>query len=319
MLHCKQNITFENTTKERRSISPYVWSDDLIFRSYMRSINNIPLLTKEREKELAIIIQSNKDKQTVLEARNELICSNLKLVVKCAYKFYIKLHDPGQTKITLLDLIMEGNLGLINAARLFNPKFDNKFSSYATPSITNQISAGFKQYRFIKIPIRHFRYFNMINDIKRYYDGLNNDELQKKSKVPTYSFDRIMEEQGFINDDLVSLSLFDEEVIAGEEKSPLDIIAEKEQREYLLLKVSELPPSLKEVVWINFFHPDEINMTAIAQKLGITKQAVSQRIKKGLKILNRVIKREGTIIFNKTIKKGAKHEHHKTKRNSECK
>ena len=88
----------------------------------MQEISHHRLLTKEEEKQLAIIVQEYGE----LEAANELVTSNLKLVVNIALKF------QGILRHSILDLIQEGNIGLMQAARKFNPYKNVKFSYYSS-------------------------------------------------------------------------------------------------------------------------------------------------------------------------------------------
>ena len=100
-----------------RSLVPY---DPL--QMYLLEIRNYNLLTKEEEVELAIRVRENNDQ----EAAYRLITSNLRLVVKIAMDFH-----RYWTK-SLLDLIQEGNVGLIQAAQKFDPYRGIKFSYYSS-------------------------------------------------------------------------------------------------------------------------------------------------------------------------------------------
>ncbi len=88
--------------------------------TYFRDINRYPLLTKESERELAVKVQAGDP-----ESRDQMVRSNLRLVVSIA-KHYV---DRG---LPLLDLIEEGNLGLLKAVERFDPKQECRFSTYAT-------------------------------------------------------------------------------------------------------------------------------------------------------------------------------------------
>jgi RNA polymerase sigma-32 factor len=89
---------------------------------YIWEINRYPLLTREQEKELAIRYREHGD----TEAARQLVTANLRLVVKIAMDFQRHwMHN-------LLDLIQEGNIGLMQAVKKFDPYRDIKFSYYAS-------------------------------------------------------------------------------------------------------------------------------------------------------------------------------------------
>ena len=115
--------------------------DDAI-KIYLRDIQRTPLLTAESEKELARKIE--KGDRT---ARNKMIESNLRLVVKIA-KRYINRGLP------FLDLIEEGNLGLIKAVERFSLAKECRFSTYATWWIRQSIERSLvNQSRTIRLPV----------------------------------------------------------------------------------------------------------------------------------------------------------------------
>ena len=93
-----------------------------LLRIYLHDIKQYQLLTREEERELATRIRDKKDER----AAHRLITSNLRLVVKIAMNFH-----RYWTK-NLLDLIQEGNLGLLRAVRKFDPCRSTKFSYYAS-------------------------------------------------------------------------------------------------------------------------------------------------------------------------------------------
>ncbi|MBK5274565.1 MAG: RNA polymerase sigma factor RpoD/SigA [Desulfuromonadales bacterium] len=115
--------------------------DDAI-KIYLRDIQRTPLLNAESEKELARKIEQG-DKA----ARNKMIESNLRLVVKIA-KRYINRGLP------FLDLIEEGNLGLIKAVERFNLAKECRFSTYATWWVRQSIERSLvNQSRTIRLPV----------------------------------------------------------------------------------------------------------------------------------------------------------------------
>jgi RNA polymerase primary sigma factor len=87
----------------------------------LREINKIPLLTPDEERDLATRIQQEGD----LEARERMIQANLRLVVSIAKNY-------ARRGLTLMDLIEEGNVGLMRAVEKFDPAEETRFSTYAT-------------------------------------------------------------------------------------------------------------------------------------------------------------------------------------------
>lgn len=111
-------------------------------RAYIETIKDVPLLTAKEEKELA-----RKAKKGSKVAKRKLITSNLKLVVNIA-KHYTRYG------LSLMDLIEEGNLGLIRAIEKFKPSKGYRFSTYAAWWIRQAITrALIDQGRTIRIPV----------------------------------------------------------------------------------------------------------------------------------------------------------------------
>ena len=90
-------------------------------RKYLSEVSRYPVLSREEEFEVARRIHEDKDKEAV----QKLVMSNLKLVVKISLEYY-------NTYQNILDLIQEGNVGLLHAVKKFNPYKGTKFSTYAS-------------------------------------------------------------------------------------------------------------------------------------------------------------------------------------------
>ena len=109
---------------------------------YLREIGQIPLLTPEQEIELAAKIKLGDN-----QARSLMIRSNLRLVVKIA-------HDYGNLGLPLLDLISEGNMGLMKAVERFDPAKGGKLSTYAAWWIKQSIKRALaNQSKTIRLPV----------------------------------------------------------------------------------------------------------------------------------------------------------------------
>src|SRR3989339_497902 len=132
------------TTLDSRSISDPV-------RMYLREIGRIPLLTRDQEIDLA-----QKTEAGDLNAKEKLTSSNLRLVVSIAKKYIGR-------GMSFLDLIQEGNKGLIRAVEKYNWKKGFKFSTYATWWIRQAITRAIAdQARTIRIPVHMVETINKL-------------------------------------------------------------------------------------------------------------------------------------------------------------
>jgi RNA polymerase primary sigma factor len=134
--------------------------------TYLAEISKIPLLTAADEKRLARQAQAGS-----AEARRKIIVSNLRLVVSIAKK-YLYYGLP------LLDLIEEGNLGLMKAADRFDPERGCKFSTYATWWIRQAITRALSNYgRTVRVPV-------YVTDNVAKYKKVGQEQYIKTGKRP---------------------------------------------------------------------------------------------------------------------------------------
>jgi RNA polymerase primary sigma factor len=117
-------------------------SPDTNIGLYLREISQVPLLTPQEEVKLAGQIKRGNRK-----AREKMIKANLRLVVKIA-------HDFGNYGLPLLDLVSEGNIGLMKAVERFDPKKGGKLSTYASWWIKQSIKRALaNQSKTIRLPV----------------------------------------------------------------------------------------------------------------------------------------------------------------------
>src|SRR5881409_3794209 len=149
-----------------RASEPEGGSDDAV-RAYLKNIGKVRLLTKEDEVRLARHAESGD-----MAAKNALIEANLRLVVSIAKRY------TGRG-LTLLDLIQEGNLGLIRAVEKFDWRRGFKFSTYATWWIRQAITRALAdQSRTIRIPVHMVERMNRVGRVRRAL-------VQKNGREPT--------------------------------------------------------------------------------------------------------------------------------------
>lgn len=158
-------------------------------KMYLKEIGALPLLTSEEEIVLAKTVEAGmradalpEEKEAALEAKRELADRNLRLVVSIAKKYLGR-------GLQFLDLIQEGNLGLLKAVDKFDYTKGYKFSTYATWWIRQAITRAIAdQARTIRVPVHMVETINKLNRISRQLLQENgreatNEELAKTMGV----------------------------------------------------------------------------------------------------------------------------------------
>ena len=135
--------------------------DSKVLRKYLDDIARYAILTPERERELGRIIRcADSSEEARREAVDELVRGNLRFVVSYAKRF----HSPG---ISFLDLINEGNIGLIQAARRFDPDRGVKFITYAVWWVRQAISNALsEQWGAIRLPHKQATLHSRLGRVK---------------------------------------------------------------------------------------------------------------------------------------------------------
>mgnify|MGYP001352263443 CR=1 FL=1 len=145
---------------------------------YLKAIKDIPLLTPEQERSI-----SRKSRRGDAKARKKMIQSNLRLVINIA-KRYSKLGVP------MMDLIEEGNLGLIKAVKKYNPNKGYRFSTYSAWWIKQYITRAIaNQGKTIRIPVYMTEIINRWKKVteqltQKYGRKPKVKEIAKKMKLP---------------------------------------------------------------------------------------------------------------------------------------
>lgn len=160
------DLSDEEEVEYDLSVPEGIGLDDPV-RMYLKEIGRVPLLTAEEEVELAKRIEQGDE-----EAKRELAEANLRLVVSIAKRYVGRgMH--------FLDLIQEGNLGLIKAVEKFDYRKGFKFSTYATWWIRQAITRAIAdQARTIRIPVHMVETINKLTRVSRQL-------LQELGRAPT--------------------------------------------------------------------------------------------------------------------------------------
>lgn len=189
-------------------------ADDSV-RLYLREIGKIPLLNAEEELKLAYEIKAGSKK-----AKDKMAEANMRLVVSIAKRYVGRGLD-------LLDLIQEGNTGLLRAVEKFDPDKGFKFSTYATWWIRQAITRAIAdQARTIRIPVHMVETINkLLRTQRRLTQELNrepsNEEIAKEMEIEVDKVEHIMK----IKQDISSL---DASIRDDEEDSVLSDFIEDE-------------------------------------------------------------------------------------------
>ena len=137
----KMNYNIIDNTKDVETNENFFVDDSI--RMYLNEISKIPLFTKEEEIEMFKKYENGED------VKNKIVEANLRLVVSCSKK-YMRNNNLG---LTMLDLIQDGNIGLMKSIERFDYKKGYKFSTYATWWINQSISRGINNTaKMIRIP-----------------------------------------------------------------------------------------------------------------------------------------------------------------------
>lgn len=261
--------------------------DDSV-RMYLKEIGKIPLLNAEQERELAQRMQDG-DK----DAKDTLVESNLRLVVSIAKKYMNR-------GLSLLDLIQEGNIGLIKAVDKFDYSKGFKFSTYATWWIRQAITRAIAdQARTIRIPVHMVETINKLTRVQRQLiQDLGReptiDELAEKMNMPV---DKIRDIQR-ISQDPVSIDkpVGEEEdshlvdfIPSDEYVSPDDEVSRELLKEDLIKVLDLLTEREAKVIRLRFGLDDDKQRTLeeVGRSLGVTRERIRQIEAKSIRKLGR--------------------------------
>ena len=265
---------------------------------YLMEISQHKLLTREQEKELALRIFENDDS----EAAYQMVTANLRLVVKIALEFQRVWMQ------NLLDLIQEGNIGLMQAVRKFDPYKNVKFSYYASFWIKAYILKFIMDnWRLVKIGTTQGQrklFFKLKKEKQKLIDEGFDPKPKLLSERLGVSEREIIDMDQRLDGWDVSLDapLKDDsdteriEFISTESDSAEDQVAQKEMTTLLHSKISEfrtkMTPREAEIFDLRIFSDTPVTLQEIGDRYGISRERVRQVEKNLIKKMREYFKRE---------------------------
>jgi len=248
-------------------------------RHYLLEISKYEPLNQNEERRLARLLKDHQDR----EAARKLVTSNLKLVVKVAF-LYNKVYA------NLMDLIQEGNIGLLQAVKRFDPDRGTRLSTYATWWIKAYI---------IKFILDNFRIVRVgtTNDRRKVLMNLRKEKRKLEAQGIVASPQLIAQALNVSEEDVIAveksiqsydLSL-DQKLGDDSESTYLDSLASTEQliderlasgelKEFVDARISEFSQGLSEkervILEQRLLAEEPLTLQAIADKYGVTREAI---------------------------------------------
>jgi RNA polymerase sigma-32 factor len=262
-------------------------------KRYLAEVSKHPVLTREQEVDLAVKAFVHKDR----DAAQMLVISNLKLVVKIALEYY-------NTYLNILDLIQEGNVGLVHAVRKYNPYRGTRFSTYASFWIRAYILKHIMDsWSMVKVGTTQSqrKLFYRLNKEKKKLESegvvpapqllastldVKTEEVEDMEKRLAYtdmSLDHPLYDEG--EETLMDVMQSDENIE--------EVVAAKEKRNILELKVKEFKTMLNDKELLIFERRIMAEEPMTLQEIGARFKISRERVRQ---IENRVLKK-----FNETF------------------
>lgn len=280
-----EDVIIPEDSEEMEKLMSQVYVDDPV-KMYLKDIGKVPLLTQEQEIELAKKMADGDE-----EAKRKLSESNLRLVVSIAKRYVGR-------GMLFLDLIQEGNFGLMKAVEKFDYTKGFKFSTYSTWWIRQSITRAIAdQARTIRIPVHMYETINKQKKVTRdlfqeFGREPTVDEISKRMGIPV---EKVIEIQK-ISQDTVSL-----DTPVGEEEdstlgtfiqdenavSPADSASIMMLKEQLMEVLATLTPREQKVIMLRYGIEDGHTRTLedVGKEFSVTRERIRQIEAKALKKL----------------------------------
>ena len=262
-------------------------------RLYLNEIGFSPLLTAEEEVYFSRLALKGEE-----AARKRMIESNLRLVVKIA-RYYMNRG------LAFLDLIEEGNLGLIHAVEKFDPELGYRFSTYATWWIRQTIErALMNQTRTIRLPVHVVKQINSYQKAaRRLAQSLDHEpspeEVAKTLDLPLKDVQNILglsDQLSTIDSTTLDKDKLLQEAIADDKQvDPSNLLQTEEVQACLHAWLGQLNDKQRQVVEQRFgLNGDDVStLEEVGARIGVTRERVRQIQVEALRRLRKILEKEG--------------------------
>ncbi|MFV8817669.1 RNA polymerase sigma factor RpoS [Haliea sp. E17] len=261
---------------------------------YLNEIGYSPLLTPDEEKHYARLARKG-----VEEGRRRMIESNLRLVVKISRRYINR-------GLTLLDLIEEGNLGLIRAVEKFDPERGFRFSTYATWWIRQTIErAIMNQTRTIRLPIHVVKELNVyLRAARELTQKLDHEptaeEIAEMLDKPAADVKRLLGLNERVSSVDVPVGPDSDKVVVDTiadhaENDPSELLQDSDIKESIAAWLDELSEKQREVVVRRFGlrGHESSTLEEVGREIGLTRERVRQIQVEALKRLRGIMETHG--------------------------
>ncbi len=271
------------------------------YSRYLADISRYERITPEREAELSQVIQTCPNAEQVEAAVSELIHSNLRLVIHCQKEFE---KYRASSRLNAMDLIAEGNIGLMKAAKKFNSAANDpdgatdrepiRFSTYACKCIKSHMIRAIKKARFIHVPEHHFGYWGEIEKLQNENgNSLTDSELCDRMDLSGEALACIRMSAGSGICMLEELTSEDSDnswsdFIASEDSPcPSEEAERHDLRAFLFNEMNSLAPRTKQIITMLYFNESAPTLKDLSTMFGISSERCRQICVQGLTSLKR--------------------------------